>query len=141
MMRRILALLTVPAILALLALAVFLPAESPATAPVFTAPSAAPTYPACVEEDGYGMALCMWDGVLSGDCAPAYVGGYEVSALCVNIHAMPSSEHEYQGATITVPNGADLVGECVQEWNTIDPEVAKAEGFTLENCFKAQIGM
>ena len=153
MIRRIAALLTVPAILALLALAVFLPADSPATGPVLAAPSATtPSYPPCVTEDGAGQALCMWDAhtmgngegssVLSGDCAPAYVGGYDVSAVCVALYAQPSSEHEYQGATITVPNGADLVGEClsIETSGRLNADVRNelnSEGWSLLECFKA----
>lgn len=43
--------------------------------------------PPCAEEDGFGVAVCQWDGVVSGDCAPEYVGGILESALCIQKHS------------------------------------------------------
>lgn len=162
MIRKVIAYLAAPILLALVVLSLFtptaqsnaepiaLPTPSATTPVVDTAPHGGYSLPPCITEDGAGQALCMWDAqtmgngmgtsVISGDCAPDYVGGEDVSALCVRLYAVPSSEHEYQGATITVPNGAELAQECAQEWNMMDDETAKAEGFTLEECFKAQLG-
>lgn len=124
------------------------PSESHATAIILPTPSATPTLPDCVTEDGAGMALCTWDAqrmgngigesVISGDCAPDYVGGQAVSDLCVNLFNRDSiTLHNEDGSSNTIPNGADLVAECTEEWNMMDEEQAKAEGFTLEECFKA----
>jgi hypothetical protein len=112
----------------------------PRTVATHTAtPKPKASLPACKVEDGNGMALCMWDGIVSGDCEPDYVGGNAVSALCLKLYALPASDHTYQGAKIHVPSGKALAEECVDEWNLMSDKQAKAEGFTLEECFKAQM--
>lgn len=77
--------------------------------------------PACADEDGFGVSLCVWDGVISGDCAPDYVGGFEVSQQCMTLHNKNPKEVE----------------ECVEEWNLYDPSDPKYDGFTFEECLKA----
>lgn len=77
--------------------------------------------PVCAEEDGFGAELCLWDGVISGDCAPEYVGGFEVSNKCVYLHR----------------TNPEAVKECVEEWNLYDPADPKYDGFTFEECLKA----
>lgn len=134
-------------IAAIVALAWLTPAESNAPAVFIPAPSATPTYPACLTEDGAGQALCYWDAqsqgngqgtsVLSGDCAPDIMGE-AASAECVMTHAQPSVTETYQGAVTEWPNGADLVAECIDE-NRGMTNAEKAEnGFSLIECFKAQ---
>lgn len=77
--------------------------------------------PACQSEDGFGVPLCVWDGIISGDCAPEFVGGFEISKKCVVLHS-------------TNPKAVE---ECVTEWNLYDPEDPSYEGFTFEECLKA----
>jgi hypothetical protein len=77
--------------------------------------------PACSVEDGNGVALCIWDGVVSGDCAPDYVGGFDVSRECVAMHDF------YKKA----------VEECVEEWNMYDPSDPSYKGFTFQQCIEA----
>jgi hypothetical protein len=68
------------------------------------------------------------------------VGGDDVSLLCVNLFSRDSVQVDNgDGSSHTIPNGADLVAECVETWNMMDDETAEAEGFTLEECFKAQM--
>lgn len=43
--------------------------------------------PECSEEDGFGVALCQWDGVVSGDCDPEYIGSLGGQILCLQKHA------------------------------------------------------
>lgn len=108
------------------------------------------TLPACIEEDGAGMALCYWDAehmgngmgmsVISGDCAPDYVGGQDVSDLCVRLYAMASREVDNgDGSSHTIPNGADRAQECVETNNVMEDEVKESEEFILKNCFEAMI--
>ena len=139
-MRRMMVLLGM-ATLALLLVTVFLPSQNPSTAPVLLAPSATPTLPACVTEDGAGQAVCWWDAqaqgngmgtsVVSGDCAPSVVGSEAVSALCINLHAREMREvTNADGSINTVPNGADLVGECVIE----------SDSQPIEECIRGWLG-
>lgn len=92
------------------------------TEPSPTSPMGMPT---CDTEDGAGMALCWWDAqaqgngqgnsVVSGDCAPSIMGE-SASALCVTLYDRPSAEvSNSDGSFNTIPNGADLVGECVMD--------------------------
>lgn len=109
-------------VLVLVVLTWMLPTSAPTATPAQPTPSATPSYPPCVTEEGAGQALCWWDAqtqgngegtsVVSGDCAPSVVGMDSVNT-CVVVHGMDSYTYEYQGATVTVPNGADLIGECV----------------------------
>lgn len=111
------------------------PAESAPTAIIL--PTATPTYPACITEDGAGQALCWWDAqrqgngegtsVLSGDCAPSVMG--EASHVCVNLHARDSiTITNEDGSMNTIPNGADLVAECTDEFD---------KGMERQECIKA----
>lgn len=94
--------------------------------------------PPCEDEDGWGMALCTFDGIISGDCAPEYVGSEAISQQCVNLFSRPSQEIDNgDGSSHTEPNGADLVGECVEINNTISDDMAKQEGWNIGECIKA----
>lgn len=120
------------------------PAESHATVVLLPTPSATPTYPACVTEDGAGQAVCWWDAqrqgnglgesVLSGDCA------YEderTRTLCINLHAQDSEIITNEdGSMNTIPNGVDLVGECQDEFQTGQDEWLYEE---LQECFIASM--
>lgn len=77
--------------------------------------------PVCETEDGFGTALCIFDGIVSGDCAPEYVGGFDVSKKCVVLHS-------------TNPKAVE---ECVTDWNLYDPKDPSYYGFTFEECLKA----
>jgi hypothetical protein len=99
--------------------------ERPATVVV----EQTPTLPSCPDEEGAGMALCWWDAqaqgngkgtsVVSGDCAPSIMGD-EASKACVILHSRESKIITNEsGSTSTIPNGADLVGECIQEQSEI----------------------
>lgn len=92
-------------------------------APTHVAPT--PTMAACATEDGAGQALCYWnaqeqgngygESVVSGDCAPDVMGN-EASALCVRLYAQGSSEVvNADGSINSIPNGADLARECIEE--------------------------
>ena len=149
MIRRMIA-LPVLIVLAILAYAWLAPAQNDAKAVTVPTPTVStPSLPPCLTEDGAGQALCYWDAatqgngrgtsVVSGDCAPSVVGS-EASPLCVRVHAMPSDERtNADGSTDTIPNGADLVGECIE----IDKEMTAQEkiedGFSLYHCFNAYI--
>ena len=128
--------------------AIILPTPTVPTITPSSPVSVAPSMPACIEEDGAGMALCWWDAseqgngvgtsVISGDCAPEYVGGQSISDMCVSLYARRSYTITHaDGSKNTIPNGADLVRECTEEWNMMDDAEAKEQGFTLEECFKA----
>lgn len=87
-----------------------------------------PSLPACLTEDGEGMALCTWDAqiqgngigtdVVSGDCA--LTDDADVIALCMALH--------------NTQNGIDSVSECNSILNT--PE-ENSPGWSLEECYKA----
>lgn len=77
--------------------------------------------PVCSEEDGYGVSLCVWDGIVSGDCAPEFVGGFDISKECVVLHS----------------TNKKAVEECVEEWNLYDPSDPKYDGFSFEECLRA----
>lgn len=93
--------------------------------------------PACVVEDGNGVPLCVWDGVISGDCAPDYVGGFDVMELCLEVYRLPAETHMYQGAEVSVPKGSELAQECAQEYNMMTEQEMKENGFSLKECFLA----
>ena len=88
------------------------------------------TLPMCDTEDGAGMALCWWDAqrqgngqgtsVVSGDCAPSIMDEV-TSQWCVLLHERPSLVmHNEDGSSNTIPNGADLIAECAQEFDGIE---------------------
>lgn len=124
-------------------LAFTLPAQSHAKATATPVPTATPSYPACLTEDGAGQALCWWDAqtqgngqghsVVSGDCALSVVSTEAVQAVCLALHKQDSSEHEYQGAMVTIPNGVELVQECNDEL----PDANGDKGWSLIECYKA----
>lgn len=133
----------IPVLLILIAVTGWImPSQTPTTAIILPAPSATPSLPVCVTEDGAGQALCTWDAhaqgngygedVISGDCA------YEDSTtreLCVTLHGQASYTTEGQnGASNTVPNGVDLVGECQEELQVGKSEWLDSE---LQECFSA----
>lgn len=133
MIRRIAYIL--PVILgALLALAWLTPSQGNAEPVITITPTATPSLPACAYEDGSGQALCYWDAqtmgngegtsLISGDCAPDYVGGQVSSNLCVDIFKEGQA-------------GVDFIGECVGIENTISDSDRKNEGWTITECFKA----
>lgn len=120
----------------ILALLTITPATAVSDSPAVITPPAAttPALPACEYEDGSGQALCYWDAqtsgngegtsLISGDCAPDYIGGQANSDLCV---ALFNKGQE----------GIDWVGECVGTENTISDSDRKNEGWNIEECFKA----
>lgn len=129
------------ATVALFTTLVLLPSQSPSTAPILLAPTSTPALPACITEDGAGQALCWWDAqqqgngmgnsVVSGDCAPSIVGSEAVSALCVNLHARETREiTNADGSINTIPNGVDLVGECIME----------SDSTPIEECIRGWLG-
>lgn len=81
--------------------------------------------PACVTEDGAGMALCYWDAdsrgnhlgtsVVSGDCAPDVMGGR--SALCVRLYNVPDAETLNRACKAVKQQGGWTAGQCVTVWN------------------------
>lgn len=58
--------------------------------------------PLCGTEDGSGMALCVWQGevqgngegstIISGDCAPTYVGSDSLMRMCVRLYESNSGD-------------------------------------------------
>lgn len=138
-------------ILAIYALAATHPAKAPEShvqASTSASPASPMGMPACTTEDGSGQALCYWDAkaqgngmgesVVSGDCAS--VQGTTYMDDCIALHKRERIEvTNADGSTNTVPNGADLVGECIE----IDKEMNHTDriesGFNLGECFKAQL--
>ena len=139
------------AILALILTAHTTPASAPesnAEARTTASPYPSKGLPQCTEEDGYGMALCMWDAqaqgngmgtsVVSGDCAPDYVGGNEASAVCVALYSQDGyTIPNEDGSSNTVPNGKSLVQEC----NEIMELTPRIEGDYISHidCFRAMM--
>lgn len=70
--------------------------------------------PECSVEDGNGVALCTWDGVISGDCAPDYVGGFDISKECVVKHS-----HNKKAVESCVDNynlgNISNIGSCIRK--------------------------
>jgi hypothetical protein len=135
---------------ACLAIAWFAPSHSPADRPIYTAPTTEVPLPSCVTEDGAGQALCMWDAqsqgngqgtsIISGDCAPAYVGSQQASDVCVRLHSLPSTHTVNEdGSEVTMPNGADLVAECNEENTRMTIAEKNANEFDVIDCFNAQM--
>lgn len=124
-------------------------ADSHANGTTYATPTPASTLPSCVTEDGAGMALCWWDAqtqgngkgtsVVSGDCAD--MG--EDTSLCVNVYARDSNEVDNKdGSYHTVPNGADIVGECmsIMQKGRMDKEakaILNSEGWTIRECLSS----
>lgn len=109
-------------------------APSPAPVPAVSAPT---SLPACLQEDGAGMALCTWDArrqgngperiaqgrwpgraVISGDCARDAITADDAVSLCVRLHAQTAYDVVYQGTTVHVPAGPDLIDGCVADART-----------------------
>lgn len=139
------------AVLGLTALMSFLlwawltPAQTDAKPLILPTPTATtPSLPACLTENGEGQALCYWDAQLSGDCAPDYVGGDEASTECITTHKQPSiTRKNADGSTVTIPNGADLIAECLDiereaKHDKGMREQLNKDGWNLTECFKAQ---
>lgn len=96
-----------------------------------TDPEPAPaTMARCQEEDGYGVALCRWDGIVSGDCAPAYLAeaGHlntwqrgNAARYCLRLHPRPAITTRYADGTVTrTPAGPVLVRECVAQYRRVE---------------------
>ncbi len=53
--------------------------------------------PPCSVEDGNGVAVCLWEGVVSGDCAPDYLGSVLASRVCLAKHKTKAEEMQICG--------------------------------------------
>lgn len=106
--------------------------------------------PTCTTEDGAGMALCWWDAreqgngqgtsVVSGDCAPSIMGDQATSDLCVNLHSRDSETvTNTDGSSHTVPNGPDLIAECLDIDSLMSNADKASEGWSIRECIKAQM--
>lgn len=95
---------------------------APASAAI-TDPEPAPaSMPACATEDGAGVALCRFQGIVSGDCAPAYLAelGHlntwqkaNAAKYCLRLHPRPATTVRYaDGTVVRTPAGVVLVAEC-----------------------------
>ncbi len=76
--------------------------------------------PECVTEAGEGQALCVWEAgnqgngegrtIISGDCAPSYVGDDATMRMCMNLYDL----HEYSSDDVQtcndeyIPNTVEL---------------------------------
>jgi hypothetical protein len=110
-------------------------------------------YPMCEEEDGAGVALCMFDGtgngvgewIISGDCALDITGSAQVQAMCRALHNQDAyTITNDDGSMRSEPNGSFLVQECNDIENQADNdsdarEVLNAEGWNLSECYKAMM--
>lgn len=62
--------------------------------------------PLCATEAGEGQALCVWEAgtqgngegttIISGDCAPTYVGDDATMRMCMSLYGM----HDYSGSDV-----------------------------------------
>lgn len=106
--------------------------------------------PTCTTEDGAGQALCWWDAqrqgngqgnsVVSGDCAPSIMGDQATSSLCVNLHSRDSETVDNgDGSSHTVPNGPDLIAECLDIDSLMSNADKVSEGWSIRECIKAQM--
>lgn len=86
--------------------------------------------PACVVEDGNGMALCWWDAqahgvgrngrgtsVVSGDCAPDIMRGDW--ALCVRLYTVPESGIADECKAVK-KGGGWTVSQCMAVWDKLN---------------------
>ncbi len=117
-------------IAAVLSLMFFKPAETAVQPMVASVPSATPSLPVCVTEDGTGQALCTWDAkaqgngkgtsMISGDCALDITGDENTQSVCLNTYAH-------------VVDGSNAVQEC----NDMRREAMGKNGWTLKECYQA----
>src|SRR3954465_3734714 len=120
-------------------------AEYPATAAPIAPPATTPYtpaswrtedgsgLPACESEDGTGQSLCYWDAasegngegtsLISGDCAPSIVGGWDVASKCVILYGRP--------------DGQDAAMECMGVYNENEDSALKEMGWSFTECYKA----
>lgn len=107
-------------------------------APAIVLPTPTNTLPACITEDGAGMARCYWDAqaqgngmgtsMVSGDCALAPEAS-DLTAMCIALYGQPGYEVANEdGSYNSVPNGADLVREC-------NDESRNEIGIELQECY------
>lgn len=83
--------------------------------------------PACVVEDGNGMALCWWDAqrqgnghgtsVVSGDCAPDVMRG--AWALCVRLYTVPDGAALDHECAAVKKSGSWTVAQCMDVWHKL----------------------
>lgn len=142
-----------PVALAMLlgSLVLLMPAQSHSptvepSAPIASAPVALPE---CMTEPGEGMALCTYAGsygdIVSGDCAPDYVGSAEASEACVILHGVPATTVTHEdGSQSIMPDGKALIDECMQIQMVAEADVDAAtelhnDGWTVTECFLAQM--
>jgi hypothetical protein len=133
------------AAIVLLAYALSTAASTPVTNAPHAAPSSTPTLPACGAEDGAGQALCTWQGVVSGDCAPSVVGSEYTSRVCVQVHTLGTITQTNPDGATTNAYGPDMVSECIDimQSGNLDNEmltILEGEGWTILKCFRAQLG-
>jgi len=129
MIARIIALLLTLLVAGTVATACSTP-ESAVQTMVSVTPTATPSLPVCVVEDGAGQALCMWDAhragngmgtdVVSGDCALTLTHDDMTQGMCLNVH--------HDGV-----DGPDAVRECNDIY-----EQAKGKVNLLE-CYRAML--
>lgn len=108
------------------------------------APSATPTMAQCATEDGAGQALCMWQGTVSGDCAPSVMGDSYTSGVCVQVHSMGEVQWTNPDGSTGTTYGPDMVGECVSimQDGRMDKDaqtILDNEGWTILECLRAQM--
>jgi hypothetical protein len=129
----------------LLAYALSTAASTPVVNAPTPTPSATPVLPVCGAEDGAGMALCTWQGIVSGDCAPSVVGSEYTSRVCVQVHTLGTITQTNPDGATTTAYGPDMVGECVEimQSGRMDSDtltILEGEGWTILKCLRAQLG-
>lgn len=158
MIKRILATLAIPALIAAVLVGIWIypnpqPTQDSAPITLVTVAPIAVTLPPCENEDGSGQMLCLWDAsesgngegtdAIGGDCSVATLGSEDASAWCVRLYVMPATHTDNaNGSSVDVPNGAALVNECTDiAFEGSQDESAQnaldAEGWNLTECFKA----
>lgn|SRR6187551_1013670 len=128
----------------LVAYALSTAASTPVTNAPTPTPSASPYVPECAAEDGAGQALCMWQGTVSGDCAPSVVGDAYVSSVCVRVHSLGMVHTTNPDGGSSTSYGPDMVSECIdiQQQGIMDSDtltILEGEGWTILQCFRAQL--
>jgi hypothetical protein len=125
-------------------LALLLSPSTPVTNAPHATPSVSPYMAECATEDGAGQALCMWQGTVSGDCAPSVVGSEYTSSVCVRVHTLGVLHTTNPDGATTTSYGPDMVGECIDimQQGRMDDEsltILEGEGWTILQCFRAQL--
>lgn len=81
--------------------------------------------PLCATEAGEGQALCVWEAgnqgngegrtIISGDCAPSYVGDDATMRMCISLYEM--SQYDVQECNDEfIPNTVELK-KCYARFN------------------------